>query len=126
MEEFLKKIGALLRIRPKVSPVIPFPLIFLSAQRSGMSPLNIAMKVLAKKKELGIPVGNYEDGSANLDDILWLELAKAMVSEIQENGKITVVIPPGTQLIASGGNAGGPIVVYGTTTAPTTGYAVMQ
>ena len=126
MEEFLKKIGALLRFRPKVSPTIPFPLIFLSAQRSGLSALNIAMKVLAKKKELGLPVGNYEDGSANANDLMWLAFAQATVSEIQENGKITVVIPPGTQLIASGGNAGGPIVVYGTTTTPTTGYAVMQ
>ena len=75
---------------------------------------------------MGLPVGNYEDGSANVNDILWLEAMKAIVAEIQENGKITVVIPPGTQLIASGGNAGGPIVVYGTTTTPTTGYAVMQ
>jgi len=82
--------------------------------------------MLAKKKELGLPVGNYEDGSANVNDILWLEFAKATVAEIQENGKITVVIPPGTQIVASGGNAGGPIVVYGTTTAPTTGYAIMQ
>ncbi len=126
MEEFLKMLAKLLKVRPKASPAVPPPAILLTSTRPGMSPLNIAMKVLAKKKELGLPVGNYEDGSANANDIMWLEFAKAVVAEIQESAKTTVVIPPGTQIVASGGNAGGPVVSYGNTITLTTGYAVIQ
>lgn len=126
MQSFIDKIGSILNFTPTVTPTIPTPLIMLSSTRTGMSPLNIAMRVLAKKKELGLPVGSYDDGSANSNDIIILEICKQLVAEIQENAKITVVIPPGTQVIASGGNAGGPVVSYGNTITFTTGYAVVQ
>lgn len=126
MEEFLKMLSKLLKIRPKVAPTIPGPLILLSQNRPGMSALNVAMRIQAKKAELGLPVGNYEDGSANHNDIIILETCKQLIAEFQENSKITVIIPPGTQVIASGGNAGGPVVCYGNTITPTTGYAVIQ
>lgn len=108
------------------APTIPFPLILLSSSRSGMSPLAVALRVLAKKKELGLTVGNYADGSANSNDIIILEICKQIIAEIQESARITVVIPAGTQVVASGGNAGGPVVAYGNTITPTTGYAIMQ
>lgn len=126
MEEFLKKLALLLKIRPKVAPTIPGPAILLSQNRPGMSPINVAMRVLAKKKELGLPVGNYDDGTANYNDIIILEIVKQVIAEIQESAKVTVFVPPGTQVVTSGGNAGGPVVSYGNTITPTTGYAVIQ
>jgi hypothetical protein len=126
LQNFLNKIGKVLSLSSNIAPTIPFPLIMLSASRPGMSYTSVALRVLAKKKELGLAVGNYDDGTANHNDLIILEIVKQVIAEIQEKAKVTVVIPPGTQVIASGGNAGGPVVAYGTTITPTTGFAIVQ
>lgn len=104
---------------------IPKPLVVLSDTRNGMSAIRAAEKVLVKKRELGLPTGNLTDGSANDDDILWYTAIKAIIDEITTEAKITSTAAPGTQIVASGGNAGGPIVVYGSTTTFANGGTII-
>jgi hypothetical protein len=106
--------------------VIPQPLVALSKSRGGMSSLRAANKVLEKKKELGLPTGNLADGSANFDDILWYTAIKAILDEITNEAKISSTSIPGTQVVASGGNVGGPIVVYGATTTFADGGTIIE
>jgi hypothetical protein len=106
--------------------VVPQPLTTLTQFRGGMSALRAANKVLEKKKELGIPTGNLTDGSANDDDILWYTAIKAILHEISVESRITTTILPGTQVVASGGNVGGPIVVYGSTVTFGQGGTVIE
>jgi hypothetical protein len=105
---------------------IPSPLVTLSKTRGGMSALRAANKVLEKKKELGIPTGNLTDGSANDDDVLWYVAIQAIIDEITQEAKITTASLPGTQIVAAGGNAGGPITVYGTTITFADGGTIIE
>jgi hypothetical protein len=106
--------------------IIPQPFVALSKTRGGMSSLRAANKVLEKKKELGLPTGNLADGSANFDDILWYTAIKAILDEITNEAKISSTSIPGTQMVASGGNAGGPVVVYGATTTFADGGTIIE
>jgi hypothetical protein len=127
MKEILEKLNNLLSFKgAKIKPPIPSPMILMSKFRNGLSPLKITYAILAKKKQLGLPTGNFEDGTANYDDIMIKEIVTQVVKALQEDARITIAIPPGTQLVASGGNAGGPIVVYGTTSTITTGGGVIE
>jgi hypothetical protein len=105
---------------------IPPPLVTLTKTRSGMSALRAANKVLEKKRELGIPTGNLTDGSANYDDILWYTAVKAILDEISIEARISSCDLPGTQVVAAGANAGGPVVVYGSTTTFSIGGTIIE
>jgi hypothetical protein len=91
-----------------------------------MSAIRATEKVLMMKRELGLPTGNLTDGTANDDDILWYTAIKAIIDEITNEAKITTTSIPGTQVAASGGNAGGPIVVYGATTSFSDGGVIIS
>ena len=127
LEAALNTLNNILSIKPPPNfGTIPPPLVILSKTRGGMSALRATNKVLEKKKELGIPTGNLTDGSANDDDILWYTAIKAILDEITNEARITSVDAPGTQVVASGGNAGGPIVVYGSTTTFSNGGTIIE
>jgi len=127
LQSALSTLNGILSIKPPPNiGVVPPPLIPLSRTRGGMSALRAANKVLEKKKELGIPTGNLTDGSANFDDILWYTAIKAIIDEITIEARISVSDIPGTPVVASGGNSGGPIVVYGATTNFSNGGAVLE
>lgn len=127
LKSALSTLNGILSIKPPPNlGVVPPPLVPLSTTRGGMSALRAANKVLEKKKELGIPTGNLTDGSANYDDILWYIAIKAILDEITNEARITAVALPGTPVVASGGNSGGPVVVYGATTNFANGGAVIE
>jgi hypothetical protein len=127
LEAAINTLNDILSIKPppNLGTISP-PIVVLSKTRSGMSPLRAANKVLEKKKELGLPTGNLADGSANFDDILWYTAIKAIIDEITNEAKITSSSLPGTQIAASGGNAGGPVVVYGATTTFSDGGTIIE
>jgi hypothetical protein len=126
-KEAIESLNNILAIKelPNVG-VVPPQLAALSKSRGGMSAIRAANKVLEKKKELGLPTGNLEDGSANDDDVLWYIAIQSIVDEITKEAKITSTSIPGTQIVASGGNAGGPIVVYGATTSFSDGGTIIE
>lgn len=127
LDAAINTLNDILSIKPPPNlGTLPPPIIVLSKTRGGMSALRAANKVLEKKKELGIPTGNLSDGSANNDDILWYTAIKAIIDEITNEAKITSSTIPGTQVVASGGNAGGPIIVYGSTTTFANGGTIIE
>lgn len=109
-----------------VSPTIPSPTCTLSSTRSGLSAIKTTFAILARKKELGLPVGDYEDGSMNQNDLLINAIVTEIFKAIQEDSKITVGINPGQSIQGSGSNGGGPVVVVGTTITYGSGGAIIQ
>jgi hypothetical protein len=106
-------------------PKLP-PLAILASQgREGMSALKSANAILDKKRELGLPTGNYEDGTANYDDIIIYEIVKQIQKSVREDANIQVVLPAGIPITASGANAGGPVQVVGATTYTANGGAIV-
>lgn len=108
------------------SPTIPSIAILGSARREGLSAIKTTYNILQRKKELGLPVGDYEDGSPNENDLLIYAIVSEVFKALQEDAKISVAIAPGTQLLATGANAGGPIEVFGATQGIGSGGAVIQ
>jgi hypothetical protein len=49
-----------------------------------------------------------------------------IVNALLTKAKIEVAIPPGTQITATGGNAGGPIVVQGATIQISKGEGIVR
>lgn len=127
IKNILTSINGLLKIKNSPNFGTPPPqIVVLTQNREGMSVIRAVNKVLEKKRELGIPTGNLEDGTANSDDILWYTAIKAIMDEITVNAKITTAISAGQQIVASGANVGGPIVVYGTTTTFGIGGTIIE
>jgi len=127
LEAAINTLNDILSIKPPPNlGAIPAPVVVLAKTRGGMSATRAANKVFEKKKELGLPTGNLPDGSANFDDILWLTFAQAIIDEITIHAQVTSSSLPGTQIAASGGNAGGPVVVYGSTTTFSDGSTIIS
>lgn len=108
------------------SPPIPSPACTLSSNRSGLSAIKTTFSILARKKELGLPVGEYEDGSMNQNDLLINAIVTEIFKALQEDAKITVGINPGQTIQGTGANAGGPVTVIGSTVTFGSGGAVIQ
>ena len=127
LETALSTLNDILSIKsPTNFGTIPAAVVVLAKTRGGMSPTRAANKVFEKKKELGLPTGNLSDGSANFDEILWYTLAEAIIEEITIHSKITSTALPGTQIVAAGGNAGGPITVYGSSITFADGSSIIE
>jgi hypothetical protein len=111
---------------PAASPTIPAPAVLLSVVRPGLSALKTTFSILAEKKELGLPVGDYEDGSMNQNDLLIYAIVKAIFKALQEDAKISVTIEPGIPLVGTGTSPVGPVAVVGATDSIGMGGAIIQ
>ena len=106
---------------------VPAPLILVGGQnKKSLSAREMAKEVILRSQEAGIPIGNLPDGSESIAEKMEFIRMEVLVKHLIENAKITIVIPAGTPVTAYGGNAGGPIVVQGTTINFTQGFGVLQ
>lgn len=126
----IKTIIAVLKgfINPKL-PSKPLPQAAVLAGgrlKPGLSSIDIASEIIKRKKDIGIPIGPLPSGADSLDLQMETIRVEVIVEALIKNARIQVAIPPGTNITATGGNAGGPIVVNGITTAPTTGWATLS
>lgn len=112
----------------KTTPtVVPSPLILAGANlKSGLSVRDIVKKIIQRKSEIGIPVGNLPDGSESIDEKMLYAIVETLIEALIETAKISVVVPAGIQLTASGGNAGGAVQVVGVTTSITKAVGIIQ
>jgi hypothetical protein len=94
--------------------------------RSGLSAIEIASKIIDRKKEAGIPITPLPSGGENLDLIMETIRVEVMIEALLTKAKIEVAIPPGTQINAQGANAGGPIVVQGATITISKGEGIIR
>lgn len=83
--------------------------------REGLSSIDIASRIIERKKALGIDIGPLASGSENIDLMMEVIRIEEIVNAIKTKMKIEAAFPPGVSITASGGNAGGPILVEGQT-----------
>jgi hypothetical protein len=108
-------------------PPVPAPLILIGVpQRTGLSPTNIASRIIARKSEAGLPVGALPSGGINPDEIMERIRIEEIISALQQEAVITVAIPPGISLTAAGISPTGPVSVFGSTIYYAKGYGVIQ
>jgi len=108
-------------------PTIPTPLILVGVpRRIGLSPTKIASKIIARKSEAGLPVGALPSGSVNPDEIMERIRIEEIINALQQDAVITVGLPPGITVQASGIGPSGPVTVVGSSILPFKGYGVIQ
>jgi hypothetical protein len=108
-------------------PPLPTPLILVGVpKRSGLSPTKIASRIIARKSEAGLPVGALPTGTVNPDEIMERIRIEEIIKALQEDAIISVAIPPGITLTATGISPSGSVSVFGSTITLTKGYGVIQ
>lgn len=94
--------------------------------REGLSAIDIASKIIERKKEIGVGLGPLPSGGENIDLKMETIRIEEILNALLTKAKIEVAIPPGTPIQATGGNAGGPIVVVGTTIDISKGEGIIR
>jgi len=94
--------------------------------REGLSAIDIASKIIQRKKDLGIPIGPLPSGGDNLELMMETIRVEEIINAILTKLKVKVAIPPGISVTATGGNAGGPVVVQGVTTSIVKGQGIAR
>ena len=106
---------------------LPLPLILTGVpRRSGLSAIDISNKIISRKGEAGLPIGPLANGEQNPEEILTRIIVEEIINAIQQDGVVTVAIPPGATILAQGANGGGPVIVTGSTTSIHKAYGVIQ
>ena len=106
---------------------IPSPVIFIGVpKKQGLSPTKIASRIISRKSEAGLPIGNLPSGNTSPDEIMWRIAVEEIIKAFQEDAVVTVSIPPGLTLTASGISPAGPVTVFGATITFGSGYATIQ
>jgi hypothetical protein len=93
--------------------------------KPGLSSDKIAARIIQRKSEAGLPVGPLPGGRTAPDEIMEKIRIEEIVKAVTEEARIDVCTRAGTQLQATGGNAGGPIQVIGTTLNTSCGHGQM-
>lgn len=108
-------------------PPIPVVLILSGVpRRPGLSPIKIASRIITRKSEAGIPVGALPSGGASPDEIMERIRIEEIVKALQEEALITIGVPPGIPIVASGIGPAGPVSVAGMTMFYAKGYGIIQ
>jgi hypothetical protein len=106
---------------------VPTPLIFIGVpMRTGLSPIKIASRIIARKSEAGLTVGVLPSGAVNPDEIMERIRVEEIVNALQKEALISVAIPPGISLTAAGISPSGPVSVFGSTLIYSKGYGIIQ
>jgi hypothetical protein len=103
--------------RTPVSSLPPQLLLIGAKLKPGLSARNIASRVIARQSETGAPTGDVFSENSNMMESMIVVTVEEIVSALQLDAKIEIVVPPGVQVTTMGlGNLGGPIVSQGATT----------
>jgi hypothetical protein len=107
-------------------PKLSIPQVLLAKQRAGLSPDILAASIISRFKEIGIPTGPLAGGATNVMENFVRVISEELVDAIQNDMRIDVVTDAGQTINGNGANAGGPIVVVGSTVVPHTGIGVAR
>lgn len=108
-------------------PKIPPPLILVGVPlRPGLSPTKIASRIISRKSEAGLAVGVLPSGGVNPDELMERIRIEEIINALQQEAIITIVVPPGITVTASGIGPSGPVSVFGSTIYFAKGYGVIQ
>lgn len=127
IESILSAFEKVLKVQSGSATTIPTPLIITGVpRRSGLSPSKIASRIIARKAEAGIPVGVLPSGGISPDEVMERIRIEEIIKAIHEDGIVSIGIPPGTPISASGISPAGPVAVVGSTVSITKGYGIIQ
>jgi hypothetical protein len=73
---------------------LPLPLVFACELLDGFSETRAFIGTITELQKIGIPTGDMPDGSPNLSIMAMFSQLKGMTSELAENSKVQVAIPP--------------------------------
>jgi hypothetical protein len=121
-------LGVFNMMQKPAQTIPPFLLLAGAELRPGMSARDLAANVISRmESEAGIPMGDIFADGPNKTAAAMLVQCQEMVSHIQQNAKVTTVIPPGSILFqGTGANAGGPFVTNGSNILPAITDGVIQ
>lgn len=100
--------------------------ILFAKGRPGLNSELLTSSVVSRFGEAGIPSGVLADGTPNVMEQYTKVFVEELVDAIQNQMRVDVVLDQGALVNANGANAGGPVVVVGTTIAPHTGIGVAR
>lgn len=106
--------------------VDPYSLAFAGGNKPGLSPEKIAARIIDRKSEAGLPSGPIAGGGTAPDEIMEVVRIQEIVKALTTEARIDVCNRPGAQVQATGGNAGGPIQVFGTILTVGCGHGQMS
>lgn len=122
----IKNILSLFKTPTVSAPPLPQLIPLLSGSRPGLSTTKIVSRIISRQDEAGLPIGRLPSGEESIEEKMERIRVEEIIRAITQEARITITISPGQSLFASGGNAGGPIFVVGSTTTPGIGYGVLQ
>lgn len=105
-------------------PKLSISSLMLAKTRPGMDPTVVASTITSRFSEAGIPNGPLQDGSPNSLEILANIMCEEMISAVQDDMRVDVLIDMGQQVTSFGANAGGPVVTQGSNITPWLGTGV--
>jgi hypothetical protein len=104
------------KVQKKLTPLNKEEILIGVQFREGLSAIDVASKIIERKKEIGIDIGPLPSGAENKDLMMEVIRIEEIINAIKTKMKVEAAFPPGVPITATGGNAGGPIVVQGATT----------
>ena len=125
-KSLLKGLLNLFKIPMTTSNTMPTPLILATKAKPGMSPSQIASRIIKRQSEAGLQVGALPSGQTSPAEIMERIRIEEMVKSLTAEARIDVAIQPGTAIQGTGGNAGGPVQVVGTILGIASGNAQMS
>lgn len=115
-EEIVQIVQAVIATNTSSALPVPPPLILSGGfSRVGLSARSIAKKIITRQQEAGAPIGNLPDGSESVTEKMERIRIEEIVRAILEDARLTIVIPAGIPLTATGVCPVGSVVVQGAT-----------
>jgi hypothetical protein len=115
VESMTKMLDKALKASIPDLPKIPNVLLAVgSVCRPGLNAELITSRVIEKFPSIGLPNGNDTAGNKNVMEMFTAVLVGEIVKAIVDEARVDVAFPPmGVSVVATGANAGGPIVATG-------------
>lgn len=112
----------------KAANVIPGIIMICSlAKRPGLSCMLSFGNIVQEMEKDGIPTGPLPDGTPNLMNKMVYHVVCETFRALKEDANIQVAIAPGSiNIVATGGNSGGPVTVTGPNINIAKGNALIQ
>ena len=121
-KSILQALLGLFKVPMTKSQKMPAPLILATEAKPGLSPTQIASRIINRQSEAGLPVGPLPSGKTSPAEIMERIRVEEMVKALTSEARVDVAMKPGTAIQGTGGNAGGPVQVFGTILTTSCGH----
>ena len=103
------------KVQKKLIPLNKEAILLGVKFREGLSSIDIASRIIERKKALGIDIGPLPSGAENKDLMMEVIRIEEIVDAIKTKMRVEAAFPSGVRITGSGGNAGGPMSIVGET-----------